>query len=70
LLGPCPAQVHGCDQGPGQETQKRYWGQGFELHPEIVPDEKEAHENDLSLDELYQIRQKDSKPILDDFKQW
>ena len=32
--------------------------------------EKEARENDLSSDELYQIRQKDSKPILDDFKQW
>ncbi|MBT3256945.1 MAG: IS66 family transposase [Deltaproteobacteria bacterium] len=32
--------------------------------------EREARENDLSSDELYQIRQKDSKPILDDFKQW
>ena len=32
--------------------------------------EKEARENHLSSDELYQIRQKDSKPILDDFKQW
>ena len=30
--------------------------------------EKEALENDLSLDELYQIRQKNSKPILDSFK--
>ena len=32
--------------------------------------EKETRENDLSSDDLYQIRQKDSKPILDDFKQW
>lgn len=32
--------------------------------------EKEAREKGLSSDELYQIRQKDSKPILDEFKQW
>ena len=32
--------------------------------------EKEAREKGLSPDEIYQIRQKESKPILEDFKQW
>ncbi len=32
--------------------------------------EKEAREEGLSPDELYQVRQKESKPILDQFKNW
>jgi len=32
--------------------------------------EKEARESDLSPDKLYQIRQKESKSILDDLKKW
>ena len=32
--------------------------------------EKEAREKGLSADELYQVRQQESKPILNEFKQW
>jgi len=32
--------------------------------------EKEARENGLSPDELYRVRQRESKPILNKFKQW
>ena len=32
--------------------------------------EKEAREKGLSPDDLYQVRQKESKPILDQFKNW
>jgi len=54
----------------GKKRKSGSGGKALSYIRKLYRIEKEARENDLSSDELYQIRQKDSKLILDDFKQW
>ena len=54
----------------GKNSKSRSGGKALSYIRKLYKIEKEAREKDLSPDEVYQLRQKDSRPILDDFKEW
>jgi transposase len=54
----------------GKNSKSRSGGKALSYIRKLYHIEKQARENNISPEELYQIRQKDSRPILDDFKMW
>ena len=54
----------------GKNSKSRSGGKAVSDTRRSCKIEKGAREKDLSSDELYRIRQKDSRPVLDDFKKW
>jgi transposase len=54
----------------GKNSKSRSGGKALSYIRKLYHIEKKAREKNLSHDELYQIRQKNSRPILDDFKKW
>lgn len=59
----------------GKEVKKQTKGKGKCVHAietirKLYMIERKAQEKNLSPEELYQLRQDESKPILDEFKKW
>jgi transposase len=54
----------------GKNSKSRSGGKAVSYIRKLYKIEKEAREKGLSPDEVYHLRQKESRPVLDDFKKW
>ena len=54
----------------GKNSKSRSGGNAVSYIRKLYKIEKEAREKGLSPDEVYHLRQKESRPVLDDFKKW
>ena len=54
----------------GKNSKSRIGGKAVSYIRKLYKIEKEAREKGLSPDEVYHLRQKESRPVSDDFKKW